>query len=96
MWTYRCLTLGGYIVDCPHRERLGYGGDAGTSFETGMFNFDVSAMYIKWMENWYDKDKDARSLRGDSWGDLGVAMRCSYRYYLNPGLRNPLVGFRVV
>ena len=27
------------MVDCPHRERLGYGGDAGTSLETGMFNF---------------------------------------------------------
>lgn len=36
--TYEALTLGGYVVDCPTRERLGYGGDAGTSFETGMFN----------------------------------------------------------
>ena len=34
-WTYQCLTLGGYVVDCPTRERLGYGGDAGTSIETG-------------------------------------------------------------
>ena len=54
VWTYRCLTLGGYIVDCPTRERLGYGGDAGTSFETGMMNFNMAAMYSKWMENWYD------------------------------------------
>jgi alpha-L-rhamnosidase len=29
--TYEALTLGGYVVDCPTRERLGYGGDAGTS-----------------------------------------------------------------
>jgi alpha-L-rhamnosidase len=57
-WTYRCLTLGGYIVDCPHRERLGYGGDAGTSFETGMFNFDVSALYTKWLGNWRDAQND--------------------------------------
>src|SRR5690242_14802537 len=27
-WTYENLTLGGYVVDCPTRERLGYGGDA--------------------------------------------------------------------
>lgn len=54
LWTYRCLTLGGYIVDCPHRERLGYGGDAGTSFETGMFNFDMAALYTKWLANWRD------------------------------------------
>src|SRR5262249_28318264 len=26
-WTYENLTLGGYVVDCPTRERLGYGGD---------------------------------------------------------------------
>ena len=42
-WTYENLTLGGYVVDCPTRERLGYGGDAGTSLETGMFNFDTAA-----------------------------------------------------
>jgi len=57
-WTYKCLTLGGYIVDCPHRERLGYGGDAGTSFEAGMFNFDVSTLYTKWMKNWYDAQNE--------------------------------------
>ncbi|MFC1650870.1 family 78 glycoside hydrolase catalytic domain [Candidatus Latescibacterota bacterium] len=52
--TYRCLTLGGYVVDCPHRERLGYGGDAGTSLETGMYNFDTGALYTKWLGNWRD------------------------------------------
>jgi alpha-L-rhamnosidase len=51
-WTYRCLTMGGYVVDCPHRERLGYGGDAGTSLETGMFNFATGALYSKWTADW--------------------------------------------
>ena len=51
-WTYRCLTMGGYVVDCPHRERLGYGGDAGTSLETGMFNFGTAALYSKWTADW--------------------------------------------
>ncbi|MCX6632884.1 MAG: family 78 glycoside hydrolase catalytic domain, partial [Candidatus Solibacter sp.] len=56
-WTYENLTLGGYVVDCPTRERLGYGGDAGTSLETGMFNFDTSALYTRWLSNWRDAQK---------------------------------------
>lgn len=51
-WTYRCLTLGGYVVDCPTRERLGYGGDAGTSMETGMLNFGTGALYNRWSADW--------------------------------------------
>jgi hypothetical protein len=51
-WTYRCLSLGGYVVDCPHRERLGYGGDAGTSIETGMFNFSTGGLYNRWSADW--------------------------------------------
>ena len=53
-WTYECLTLNGYIVDCPTRERLGYGGDAGTSIETGLFNFDTGGLYSRWAANWRD------------------------------------------
>jgi alpha-L-rhamnosidase len=53
-WTYENLTLGGYVVDCPTRERLGYGGDAGTSLETALFNFDTGGLYTKWAANWRD------------------------------------------
>jgi hypothetical protein len=53
-WTYECLTLNGYVVDCPTRERLGYGGDAGTSLETGLFNFDTGGLYNRWAANWRD------------------------------------------
>ena len=53
-WTYQQLTLGGYVVDCPTRERLGYGGDAGTSIETGMFNFSTGGLYNRWLSNWRD------------------------------------------
>ncbi len=60
-WTYQNLTIGGYVVDCPTRERLGYGGDAGTSIETAMFNFDTSALYTKWAANW----RDAQAPNGD-------------------------------
>jgi alpha-L-rhamnosidase len=53
-WTYQALTLGGYVVDCPTRERLGYGGDAGTSIENGMFNFSTGGLYNRWLSIWRD------------------------------------------
>jgi hypothetical protein len=53
-WTYRSLSLGGYTVDCPHRERLGYGGDAHATMETAMTNFAVGAFYTKWLGDWRD------------------------------------------
>ena len=59
--TYEALTLGGYVVDCPTRERLGYGGDAGTSFETGMYNFSTGGLYSRWLANWRDSQEQART-----------------------------------
>ena len=53
-WTYENLSLGGYIVDCPQRERMGYGGDAHATCETGMLNYRLDAFYKKWMEDWRD------------------------------------------
>lgn len=52
--TYENLALGGYIVDCPQRERMGYGGDAHATCETGMFNYSLGAFYYSWMQNWRD------------------------------------------
>lgn len=53
-WTFENLSLGGFIVDCPQRERLGYGGDAHATAETGMLNYAMGAFYTKWMEDWRD------------------------------------------
>ncbi len=55
MWTLRCLNLGGYMVDCPHRERMGYGGDGQTSIDTQIMNLDASAFYTKWVTDWLDE-----------------------------------------
>ena len=30
-YTMKCLTFSGYMVDCPHLERAGYGGDGNSS-----------------------------------------------------------------
>lgn len=53
-WTFENLSLGGYIVDCPQRERFGYGGDAHATSETGMLNYKLGAFYNKWLEDWRD------------------------------------------
>ena len=48
------MSLGNYIVDCPHRERRGYGGDALATTRTGLDNYQLGAFYTKWMEDWRD------------------------------------------
>ena len=94
--TYEALTLGGYVVDCPTRERLGYGGDAGTSMETGMFNFSVGSLYNRWLSNWRDaQDPESGSLPhtapnypnqgggGPMWG--GMVVTLPWQMYLQYG-----------
>ena len=54
LWTLRNLSIGGYVVDCPQRERLGYGGDAHATSETALWNYDMGAFYTKWMQDWRD------------------------------------------
>ena len=98
-WTYRCLSLGGYTVDCPHRERLGYGGDSGTSMEMGMLNFRTNSFYAKWAADW----RDAQNAQGDVpytvpfsqeagggpvWSGFCITM--PWQVYLTYGDRRPL------
>ncbi|MCF7973798.1 MAG: glycoside hydrolase family 78 protein [Phycisphaerae bacterium] len=54
LWTFENLSLGGYIVDCPQRERMGYGGDAHATMFTGLNNYSLGAFYTKWAEDWRD------------------------------------------
>lgn len=53
LWTVRCLSLGGYMVDCPHRERVGYG-DGQVSIESHIMNRDAAAFYGQWAVDWLD------------------------------------------
>lgn len=53
-YTLRCLSLGGYLVDCPQIERLGYGGDGNASTPTFQTMFDVSGLYDNWLQAWAD------------------------------------------
>ena len=83
-WTYRALNLGGQTVDCPHRERVGYG-DGQTAMDVGCYNFDASTLYTKWSENWWDEQtKDgfvphvapASKLTGGgpAWGAMSIVV----------------------
>jgi alpha-L-rhamnosidase len=53
LWTIQCLSQSGFLSDCPHRERLGYG-DGQVSIENCMMNFMMQPFYSKWSTDWVD------------------------------------------
>ncbi len=53
-YTLSCLTFSGYMVDCPHLERMGYGGDGNSSTNTLQTLWDVRDIYSQWMQAWQD------------------------------------------
>lgn len=57
-YTLRCLSLGGYLVDCPQIERLGYGGDGNASTLTAQTMFDLAPLYVNWLQAWTDCIRD--------------------------------------
>lgn len=58
IWSFENLSLGNYVVDCPHRERCGYGGDAMATTRPALGNFQLGAFYSKWLEDWRDVQGD--------------------------------------
>lgn len=54
LYTLRCLSLGGYLVDCPQIERLGYGGDGNASTLTAQTMFNLGPLYSTWLDHWAD------------------------------------------
>lgn len=52
--TLRCLNLGGYPVDCPHRERMGYGADGQTALPAYLYLMDSKTFLRKWLTDWCD------------------------------------------
>jgi alpha-L-rhamnosidase len=91
-FTFRCLDIGGYYVDCPHRERLGYG-DGQVAVETGIYNFELANFYKKWALNWISAQKVDGEIPntapspygaggGPGWGGTGVVLPWKmYKYY---------------
>ncbi len=57
-YTLKCLSIGGYLVDCPTLERLGYGGDGNASTLTAQTMFDLDPLYSNWLQAWADCIRD--------------------------------------
>ena len=94
-YTLSCLTFSGYMVDCPHIERMGYGGDGNSSTNTLQTLWDVRSTYANWMQAWADAmqpDGDLpyvapafRTGGGPYW--QGFIVKAPWRTYLNYGDR---------
>lgn len=56
------LILGGDMVDCPHRERLGYGGDGNASTVTVQTIADLAPLYLNWIQAYADSQTDDGSM----------------------------------
>ena len=95
-YTLSCLTFSGYMVDCPHIERMGYGGDGNSSTMTLQTLWDVRSSYANWMQAWADAmqpDGDLpyvapafRTGGGPYW--QGFIVKAPWRTYLNYGDRS--------
>ena len=93
-WTLRCLNLGGYMVDCPHRERMGYG-DGQSAIDAHVMTRNAAAFYGKWAQDWLDDQEPATGKSGQyvpkniddpscwfSWGGMVDVMPWkAYLYY---------------
>ncbi len=53
-YTMSNLAFSGYMVDCVHIERLGYGGDGNASTLSLQTMFDVAPLYMNWLQAWND------------------------------------------
>ena len=93
-YTLRCLTLGGYMVDCPQIERLGYGGDGNASTQTVQTMYNLSPLYMNWMQAWADCMREYGSMPhtapnpynaggGPYW--CGFIITASWQTYVNYG-----------
>ena len=91
LWTIQCLSQSGFLSDCPHRERLGYG-DGQVSVESCLMNFGLQPFYDKWSTDWVDGANPQNGYMphtapqgygggGPAWGGAGQAL--TWRNHLN-------------
>ncbi|MDR1719704.1 MAG: glycoside hydrolase family 78 protein [Dysgonamonadaceae bacterium] len=91
-YTMTCLTFSGYMVDCPHLEREGYGGDGNSSTQSLQTMYDVSPTFLNWLQAWKDVMREDGSLPhvgpnpGNAGGGpywCGFIVMAPWRTYLN-------------
>ena len=55
LWTWRANLVEGFTMDCPHRERLGYGEVAfACAWGIAFPNYQAGALYTKHVRDWSD------------------------------------------
>ncbi len=94
-YTLSCLTFSGYMVDCPHIERMGYGGDGNSSTMALQTFWYVLDTYRDWLTDWGDAMDSTGDLPyvapafrtggGPYWS--GFIIKAPWRTYLNYGDR---------
>ncbi len=47
----------GYPTDCPHREKIGWSGDAQLVSAMGLYNFNMVPAYLKWIDDFADEQR---------------------------------------
>ena len=57
-YTFQCITQSGYMVDCPHLERGGYGGDGNSSTLSAQLMYDLYPLYANWLQAYGDEQAD--------------------------------------
>ena len=93
-YTLHCLMIGGNMVDCPHLERLGYGGDGNASTLTAQIMYNLAPLYSNWMRAWGDCIREDGSMPhiapcpysaggGPYW--CGFIITASWQTYVNYG-----------
>ena len=92
-YTLQCLTFSGYMVDCPHIERMGYGGDGNASTITLQTMYDVLPTYLNWLTAWADSQEEDGGLAyvapsyptagGPYWS--GFIIKAPWRTWVNYG-----------
>lgn len=58
VWTFVANSFFGIIMDCPHRERRGYGAEGGQALVNNLLNtFASGAFTTKWMTDWKNRQE---------------------------------------
>jgi len=90
--------------DKPDETRANYGQKVGHTTPVSAYPagatpeglMDMAGNVWEWIENLYREDKEWRALRGGSWFNYLVNLRCAARLSGRPDYRSSDLGFRVV
>jgi len=101
-YTFKCLTQSGYMVDCPHHERQGYGGDGNASILAAQTMYDMYPLYRNWLQAYGDaqgEDGEVPHAAPNPWDCGGAPFWCAFivnapwQTYLQYGDRRMLERF---